>query len=75
MNEETNLQISTQPPLVIPDVSRCPSSIVYLEDCVQGLKRFADKHFDLAVVDPPYGIDLANMNMGIGKSNNHARQI
>ena len=32
------------------------SSIVYNEDCVEGLKRFADKHFDLAIVDPPYGI-------------------
>ena len=26
-------------------------SIVYLEDCIQGMKRDADKHFDLAVVD------------------------
>jgi len=32
------------------------TSIVYLEDCVKGLKRFNDKHFDLAIVDPPYGI-------------------
>lgn len=68
MNEANNLQTPTQPPLVIADVSRCPSSIVYLEDCVQGLKRFADKYFDLAIVDPPYGLDLANMNMGVGKS-------
>jgi site-specific DNA-methyltransferase (adenine-specific) len=57
MNEDTNLQLSTQPPLVIPDVSRCPSSVVFLEDCVQGLKRFSDNYFDLAIVDPPYGID------------------
>jgi len=35
-------------------------SIVYNEDCVEGMKRFADKHFDLAVVDPPYGIELAD---------------
>lgn len=28
----------------------------YLEDCVQGMKRYPDKHFDLAIVDPPYGI-------------------
>lgn len=27
-----------------------------------------DNYFDLAIVDPPYGIDLANMNMGIGKT-------
>ena len=35
-----------------------PSSEVYLEDCVKALKRYADNHFDLAIVDPPYGIDI-----------------
>lgn len=29
-------------------------SVVYNEDCVEGLKRFSDNHFDLAIVDPPY---------------------
>jgi site-specific DNA-methyltransferase (adenine-specific) len=38
---------------VLPAV---PSSEVYLEDCVTALKRFDDNHFDLAIVDPPYGI-------------------
>jgi site-specific DNA-methyltransferase (adenine-specific) len=38
---------------VLPAV---PSSEVYLEDCVKALKRFNDNHFDLAIVDPPYGI-------------------
>jgi site-specific DNA-methyltransferase (adenine-specific) len=38
---------------VLPAV---PSSEVYLEDCVKALKRYADNHFDLAIVDPPYGI-------------------
>src|SRR5690349_7471695 len=32
-------------------------------DCMAGMKEFPDKYFDLAVVDPPYGIDI-NMNMG-----------
>jgi len=32
------------------------------------MKTCKDNQFDLAIVDPPYGIDLANMNMGIGKS-------
>lgn len=32
-------------------------SVVYNEDCVKGLKRFSDNYFDLAIVDPPYGID------------------
>ena len=50
---------------VLPAV---PSSEVYLEDCVTALKRFNDNHFDLAIVDPPYGIDwieqVKNPNKG-----------
>lgn len=30
--------------------------MVYLEDCMIGMARYPDKHFDLAIVDPPYGI-------------------
>lgn len=26
-------------------------------DCMEGMKQFPDKFFDLAIVDPPYGID------------------
>jgi site-specific DNA-methyltransferase (adenine-specific) len=66
MNEDTNLQITQKLPLVIPDVSNCPFSIVFNEDCVQGLKRFADNYFDLAIVDPPYGIDINNQSQGKG---------
>lgn len=28
----------------------------YNMDCIEGMKQFPDKYFDLAVVDPPYGI-------------------
>lgn len=41
---------------------------VFNEDCMITMSRYPDNHFDLAIVDPPYGLDLANMNMGIGKS-------
>lgn len=27
----------------------------YNMDCVDGMKQFPDKYFDLAIVDPPYG--------------------
>lgn len=46
---------STKP--LLPAV---PSSDVYLEDCVTALKRYADNHFDLAIVDPPYGIGISS---------------
>jgi len=42
-----------------PLLPAVPSSEVYLEDCVKALKRYADNHFDLAIVDPPYGIGAA----------------
>lgn len=29
----------------------------YNEDCMTGMARYPDKHFDLAIVDPPYGIE------------------
>jgi len=41
---------------VLPTV---PCNVVYHEDCMEGLKRFPDNYFDLAVVDPPYGIGYA----------------
>lgn len=38
------------------------------EDNMELMARYEDNHFDLAIVDPPYGIDLANMNMGLGNT-------
>ena len=43
-----------------------PTSEVYLEDCLTALKRYADNHFDLAIVDPPYVIDINNQSQGKG---------
>lgn len=36
------------------------SSIVYNEDCMELMSRYPDKYFELAVVDPPYGIGVEN---------------
>lgn len=30
----------------------------YNMDCMQGMAQFPDNYFDLAIVDPPYGIDI-----------------
>ena len=48
------------------------TSIVTNEDCMDLMSRYPDKYFDLAVVDPPYGINI-NMNMGRrkGKKKKH----
>lgn len=36
-------------------------------DCMDLMKEYPDKHFDLAIVDPPYGIKV-NMNAGLRKN-------
>lgn len=33
---------------------------LYNVDCMQGMKEFPDKYFDLAIVDVPYGIGESN---------------
>lgn len=38
-----------------------PASEVFNEDCNNGMKRFPDGYFDLAVCDIPYGIDVGKM--------------
>ena len=33
---------------------------LYNADCMEIMKGFADKQFDLAIVDPPYGIGISS---------------
>lgn len=32
---------------------------LYNMDCMEGMAQFPDGYFDLAIVDPPYGINIA----------------
>jgi len=60
MSKETKIE---EPPLLQKhSVSGCTfSSEVYMMDCIQGMKEYPDKYFDLAVVDPPYGIGYSEL--------------
>jgi len=42
-------------------------SEVFNIDCIEGMKQYPDKHFELAIVDPPYGIGANKMTLGNGK--------
>ena len=35
-------------------------SEVFNTDCLEAMKQYPDNYFQLAIVDPPYGIDIAN---------------
>lgn len=45
---------------------------VYNQDCLEAMRQMPDKCFELAIVDPPYGINI-NPNMGLagGKRKKH----
>lgn len=43
-------------------------SIAQNRDCMELMREAPDNFWDLAVVDPPYGIGAAKMNMGAGSS-------
>ena len=45
-------------------------SEVHNEDCMIGMARYPDKWFDLAIVDPPYGIGAGSVNFKNGTSKN-----
>jgi len=35
-------------------------------DCMDIMAQYEDNYFDLAIVDPPYGINVAKMGLGLG---------
>ena len=64
-----NVSLKTETPAIAKHVlPAVPSSEVYLEDCVKALKRYPDNHFDLAVVDPPYGLGNKLVDGGAGRN-------
>ena len=67
LNRNTEVEsLHVSPPDAKTMLPAVPSSEVYLMDCIAGLKHYPDKYFDLAVVDPPYGI-------GEDGKSNHSR--
>ena len=53
------------------------TNIVYNMDCMEGMKEYPDKYFDLAIVDPVYGdvtkggymLNNRGQRVGTGKAN------
>lgn len=49
----------------------------YNMDCMDGMKEFPDKYFELAIVDPPYGINMDGGKIGgdnLGTANNYIKK-
>ena len=43
------------------------------EDNMELMARYPDNYFELAIVDPPYGIGASEMTMGSGKNKKYKK--
>ena len=57
--ESTNDKQPTTPAITYSECYRLPFLSLFHADCMEIMKQYPDKYFDLAIVDPPYGIDIA----------------
>lgn len=62
------IDIALKPHYCKTDVSGSPSSELFNMDCIAGMKHYPDKYFDLAIVDPPYGLGSKLAHAGNGKN-------
>ncbi|HEY5463001.1 MAG TPA: DNA methyltransferase [Hanamia sp.] len=67
--------LHVSPACIKPNVMRLPFSVrnnplseLYNMDCIEGMKHYPDKYFDLAIVDPPYGLCSKLAHAGNGKN-------
>ena len=54
---------------MITDITRLPDemeSAFVCCDCMDLMKKYPDQYFDIAVVDPPYGINMGH-TFGVGR--------
>ena len=56
--ETTNAQNTTEPAIGFIPCYRLPFLSLFHADCMEIMKQYPDKYFDLAIVDPPYGINM-----------------
>lgn len=61
MTDKSQIELPQPTDIRQPVLHKCnvigsPLSEVYNIDCVAGMKHYPDGYFDLAIVDPPYGI-------------------
>ena len=58
IERDTELQITSEPAIAYSTCYRLPFLSLYHADCMEIMKQYPVKYFDLAIVDPPYGIDI-----------------
>ena len=77
MNTAQKLNSSTSTAITANRCYTQPFLDVYLSDCLDKMRGFKDNEFDLAIVDPPYGINMDGGKIGsdnCGKAKNYTKK-
>ena len=61
LNTGTDLQVSTETAIGFMPCYRLPFLSLFHADCMEIMKQYPDKYFDLAIVDVPYTDDYTGM--------------
>ena len=69
--ESTNDQLTDKPAITYSECYRLPFLSLFHADCMEIMKQYPDKHFDLAIVDPPYGL---GMGCGAGETRGNGKK-
>ena len=60
LNTSTEATINDETAIGFIPCYRLPFLSLFHADCMEIMKQYPDKYFDLAIVDPPFGIDAVN---------------
>ena len=60
IERDTELQITSDPAIDYSTCYRLPFLSLFHADCMEIMKQYPEKYFDLAIVDPPYGVNIGN---------------
>ena len=66
--DTTNSPNTTEPAIGFIPCYRLPFLSLFHADCMEIMKQYPDKYFDLAIVDPPYGIGIAEWDKNAPKA-------
>ncbi|HNB57991.1 MAG TPA: hypothetical protein PKV06_13545, partial [bacterium] len=64
LNTSTEAPNTTETAIGFIPCYRLPFLSLFHADCMDIMKQYPDKYFDLAIVDPPYGINVTNQTIG-----------
>lgn len=74
IDKSTDLQNTAAPAITYSECYRLPFLSLFHADCMEIMKQYPDKHFDLAIVDPPYGIGRSGQTETFTKNPKHKRK-